>query len=635
MLFADAPFEVVNRLRLAKLHRTVERVNAFRDHVADRSDARLRGSTAALRERLSMGEGLDDLLPEAFALVREAARRQIGQEHYDVQVLGAAAMHAGWIAEMQTGEGKTLTATMPVFLNALTGRGVHVVTVNDYLAQRDAEWMGGIYRALGLTVGCLVHGITDSERIAAYAADVTYGTNKEFAFDYLRDQLRQDAARAGRVGGIFERAARQDGQRVNRVQRGHNFAIVDEVDSILIDEARVPLIISERESAESPYAPAYRAAHELALRLRQGRDYTLDTAKRNVELTEAGLGTARATSGISTPPSRPFEHMVRQALQAQLLFERDREYLVVDGKVTIVDEFSGRTLPDRTWSLGLHQAVETKEVLTVTDENRTLASVTFQRYFKLYGKLAGMTGTAQESRREFAKVFGLPVVAIPTNRPLRRQKLPYRVFATWERKREAVLNRILELHEAGRPVLVGTRSVQRSEELSELLTAHGVEHNVLNARQHAREAAIVAEAGQRGRVTIATNMAGRGVDIRLGAGVAELGGLHVLGTELHEAGRVDRQLGGRAARQGDPGSFEFFASLEDDLLARWSRAVARRLLTRAAHAPASPVSRLYLLLFDLAQRSIERRHLRIRLDLLDYDKNLEEMKGSLGVPVWG
>jgi len=635
MLVTDLPFLVANRIRLARLRPVVVRVNGLEAETAARSDAQLRQSAAALRRRLSMGESLDDLLPEAFALVREAARRHIGERPYDVQVLGAAALHAGWIAEMQTGEGKTLTATMPAFLNALMGRGVHIVTVNDYLAQRDANWMGAIYRALGLMVGCLVHGISDAERIAAYQADITYGTNKEFAFDYLRDQLRQHAARQRRAATVLERVGGPAGPAAGRVQRAHHYAIVDEVDSILIDEARVPLIISERESVESAFANAYRSARELALQLSQPRDYSLDASRRGVELTQRGIARARAAAVTPLPPARPFEHMVRQALQAELLFERDRDYLVMDGKVTIVDEFTGRTLPDRSWSLGLHQAVEAKEGVPITEENRTLASVTFQRYFKLYRKLAGMTGTARQSRGEFGKVFGLPVVSVPTNRPLHRTTLPYRVFGTWEAKRRAVLNRIEELHRLGRPVLVGTRSVRRSEELSQLLTERGIAHNVLNARQHAREAAIVAEAGQRARVTIATNMAGRGVDILLGAGVAGLGGLHVLGTEMHEAGRIDHQLGGRAGRQGDAGSYEFFVSLEDELLMRWSKAVASRLARWAGREEKRFLRPLYRLLFDVAQRAIERRHLRIRVDLLDYDKRLEEMKGQLGVPAWG
>ena len=635
MWILDLPYHVARRIRIRMLGPAVERVNALDAEVSGRSDAELKGSAAALRQRLSLGATLDELLPEAFALVREAAQRTIGQRHFDVQVLGAAAIHRGWIAEMQTGEGKTLAATMPAFLNALPGRGVHVVTTNDYLAQRDAEWMGGIYRALGLTVGCAVHGMPDDERAQAYRADITYGTNKEFAFDYLRDQLRAHAARRERAGGVLERAGSPAGGRLTRVQRSHHFAIVDEVDSILIDEARVPLIISDREGGESRYADSYAAARRIGLGLRLGRDYTLDIPGRRAELTLDGIARVREAAPVPIPPSRPMEHLVRQALQAEHLFQRDKDYLVVDGKVSIVDEFTGRMLPDRSWSLGLHQLVEAKEGVAVTDENRTLASVTFQRYFNLYRKLAGMTGTARESRHEFAKVFGMPVVSIPTNRPMRRRKLAYRVYATWDRKYRAIIQRILEMHEQGRPVLVGTRSVRRSETLSEMLKQAGVPHNVLNARHHAREAAIIAEAGQRGRVTIATNMAGRGVDITLGAGVADLGGLHVLGTELHEAGRIDRQLGGRAGRQGDPGSFEFAVCLEDELLGRWNKGIALWLARRARRRDRDRLPGFWLLLFEVAQHAIERRHLRIRLDLREYDEQLEKMKGTLGVPVWG
>ena len=635
MLIVDLPFFAANRARLAMLRPVVRQVNALEAEVSKRGDDELRQSTVALRRRLSQGETLDDLEAEAFALVREAAKRQIGQRHFDVQVMGAAAMHRGWFAEMQTGEGKTLTATMPAFLDALTGRGVHIVTVNDYLAKRDAEWMGNIYRALGLTVGCLIHGLTDAERLAVYQADITYGTNKEFAFDYLRDQLRLHSSRTNLAGaGIFERKGRGAAARLVRVQREHYFAIVDEVDSILIDESRVPLIISEREGEESPYSPAYHAARKVAFDFTDGRDYTVDISKRRVELTNAGIDRSRAVKGIAAPPNRPLEHLIEQALRAEHLFQRDREYLVIDGKVSIVDEFTGRVLPDRTWSLGLHQAIEAKEAVKITEENRTLASVTFQRYFKLYRKLAGMTGTAHDARREFKKVFECRVAVIPTNKPLHRAIYPLRLFATWKEKNEAILERIMEMHAKGRPVLVGTRSVHRSEELSRFLTERGIEHSVLNARNNAEEAEIIAQAGQRGKVMISTNMAGRGVDILLGDGVANLGGLHVLGTELHEASRIDRQLGGRAGRQGDPGSYEFFISMEDEILSRWNKHVAGWLLGRARHGK-KHFGRVARLIFEIAQRWIEHRHLRIRLDLIDYDKKLEEMKGHLGVPLWG
>ena len=631
-MITDLPYLIAERLRLRSVRPVVARANALEGEVSRRSDADLRQSAAELRSRLSMGQTLEDVEPEAYALVRESARRQLTQRHFDVQVLGGAVLHRGWIAEMQTGEGKTLTATLPAFLNALSGRGVHVVTVNDFLASRDAQWMGNVYRALGLTVGCLVHGITDKERVESYQADITYGTNKEFAFDYLRDQLRLHASRMDRTGGVLERhaAARPAGQ----VQRGHHYAIVDEVDSILIDEARVPLIIADREGEESPWTPAYKKAREVALQLRERVDYTLDLPRKNVALTRRGIVRARELA-VPSPPRRPFEHLVEQALRAEQVYERDREYLLMDNKVCIVDEFTGRVMPDRSWSLGMHQAIEAKEDVPITEENRTLASVTFQRYFKLYTKLSGMTGTASEARREFGRIFDLAVTSIPTNKPMRRARLPVQAFTTWDEKFKAIVERILSLYAQGRPVLIGTRSVGRSEQLSTFLTEHGIEHKVLNARNHAAEAAIVAEAGQMGRVTIATNMAGRGVDILLGRGVAELGGLHVLGTEMHEAGRIDRQLGGRAGRQGDPGSYEFFVCLEDEVLERWNKFLSRRLRARARRAKAGRGSRLFLPLFRLAQSTVERRHLRIRLDLVEHDKHIEEMKGSLGVPAWG
>jgi preprotein translocase subunit SecA len=630
-VIGDLPYFVANRFRLARLRPLVKQVNELEGEVSRRSDREMRGSAAMLRRRLSEGETLDDVLPEAFALVREAARRHVDMRHYDVQVLGALAMHSGCIAEMQTGEGKTLAATMPAFLHALRGRGVHVVTTNDYLAQRDADWMGDVYRALGLTVGCLVQGLPPDERVAAYRADITYGTNREFAFDYLRDLLRAHAGKRRQTGGVFERMTDAAGPRTAPVQREHHFAIVDEVDSILIDEARVPLIISSRQGEESPYRQAYAAARKVALQMQEDRDYFLEPDKRRAQLTVQGLETARAAASGRTPPSRPFEHLVEQALRAEHLFERDREYLVKDDEVCIVDEFTGRMMPERAWSLGLHQAIETKEGVTVKEENRTEASVTFQRYFRLYSRLAGMTGTARSSRREFRKVFDLPVVTIPTNKPLRRTRLPYRVFPTWEEKFEAIMKRIVDLNRRGRPVLVGTRSVQRSEQLSRYLSERDIDHCVLNARNHAEEAELIARAGQPGRVTISTNMAGRGVDIVLGDGVAEMGGLHVLGTEIHEARRIDRQLGGRAGRQGDPGSYQFYVSLEDEILVRWSKTIAGWLSRVKWRWPA----KLCLPVFRLAQHWIERRHLRIRVDLLEHDEKLEEMKGSLGVPVWG
>jgi len=629
MVFSDGFHRAASALRLRTLQPLIRRIHALEEDTKALSNMDLRESAAFFRNRLARGESLDDILPEACARVREAAGRCLAERHFDVQLLGALALHRGWIVEMQTGEGKTLTATIPAFLNALSGRGVHVVTVNDYLAARDADWMGPVYKALGLTVARLGQDIQGPDRAAAYRADITYGANKEFAFDYLRDQIARHRVRTAAADGVFEQARRQSSLSAFVVQREPHFAILDEVDSILIDEARVPLIISERDNAESPFASAYRIAREVALTLHRGKDYTLDLTEHRVELTAAGRDRARtAAPGIPMPPNRPFEHLVHQALRAEHLFLRDREYLLSDGKVAIVDEFTGRILKDRTWSLGLHQAVEAKEGCPVTEENRTLASVTFQRYFKGYRKLAGMTGTALVASAEFARVFDLATVSIPTNRPLRRRSFPTRVYATWERKYAAIADRIVELHKTGRPVLVGTRSVGRSEALSALLNARGIEHNVLNARNHAIEAIVIAQAGAHGRVTIATNMAGRGVDIKLEPGVALLGGLHVLATELHEARRIDRQLVGRCGRQGDPGSYEFFLSFEDEILQRWNRKFAAWLAARVS-------SSLWLPVFHVAQRSIERRHLRIRLDLIRYDKHLEEMKGTLGAPQWG
>ena len=458
-MIADLQQRISGAWRLRRLRPWLAKVNALSDEAASRSDAELRRSTATLRERLAGGETLDDILPEAFALVREAAQRQVGLRHFDVQVLGALVMHRGWIAEMRTGEGKTLAATMPTFLHALPGRGVHVVTVNDYLAQRDAEWMGAIYKALGLTVDCIVHGMPDAARAAAYRADVTYGTNKEFAFDYLRDQLRAHAVNRRGAQGVFEKRRLTTQRSAARVQRDHFMAIVDEIDSILIDEARTPLIISDHEAGESPFAPAYDVARQVALGLVLNRDFLLDAPKRRVELTVQGVAAARKLAPSDPPPNRPFEHMVAQAVRAEYLFERDREYLLVDGKVAIVDEFTGRVLADRTWSLGLHQAIEAKEGVTITSENRTLASVTFQKYFKKYTHLTGMTGTARDAAREFGSLFDRPVVSVPTNRPVRRKRLQTRVYGSWASKYDAIADRIVELHRRGQPVLVGTRSV--------------------------------------------------------------------------------------------------------------------------------------------------------------------------------
>ncbi|MFH0965293.1 MAG: preprotein translocase subunit SecA [Planctomycetota bacterium] len=632
-------YEGVNWVKVRGLMRRARAVAALEGEVQKLSEAELVGKTAAFRERVRTGEKLEAVLPEAFACVREAARRTIGLRHYDVQVAGGVALHRGKAVEMQTGEGKTLAATMPAYLNALTGRGVHIVTVNDYLAKRDTEWMGPIYQFLGLRVGCIAHGMTHEERRSAYRAHVTYGTNKEFAFDYLRDQLRRHASRRSSAAGVFERWKSGEGSEgAGTVQRAHHYAIVDEVDSILIDEARVPLIISDAAPEESPYAKAIRLADRIAGRLVRGTQYGIDVVKQDAYLTEAGKALAAesfAQVAAEVPPGRPFAHFVEQALRARQFYVRDREYLVTDDKVIIVDEFTGRALPDRSWSVGLHQAIQAKEGLPVTAETRTLGMVTFQRYFKLYEKLCGMTGTARSSRGEFRRVFHLEVVSIPTNRRLRRRNAGDLIYADRRRKNEAIVGRILELHAQGRPVLVGTRSVKRNEELAAMLSERGIEHAVLNARQHAEEAKIIARAGELGRVTIATNMAGRGVDIVLGDGVAALGGLAVIGTERHDARRIDLQLGGRAGRQGDLGSFEFYLSFEDDILREWKRGLAARLRWRYRRRSGTPPRTLMGLLFPTAQRSAERKHLNARMLLMEYDEWLEKSKGNLGLPSWG
>jgi preprotein translocase subunit SecA len=598
-----------------------------------RSDAELRESAKAWRARHKRGESLERLLPEVFAAVRESARRRVGMRPFDVQVVGAVVLHRGQIAEMQTGEGKTLVATMPAALNAIPGKGVHVVTVNDYLAGRDRAWMGPVYEALGFRVGVIQAGLSQAERRAAYACDITYGTNKEFGFDFLRDQVRRRAL-AREAGDVLRRWDVERGglaETAGTAQRGHHYAIVDEVDSVLIDEARVPLILSDAAGRPSPYADAFRWADAVGGQMRPEEDFVLKLKEQTVELTASGRQRARQLAeGLGAPPpaDRPLHLLVEQAVRAHRLFQREREYLVVDGEVAIVDEFTGRMLPDRNWQLGLHQAIQAKEGLAVTDETHTLATVTYQRYFKLYDKLAGMTGTAWDARREFRRVYKLRVSRVPTNRPLRRRALRDCVFRSRHEKWRAVVRRIQELHERGRPVLVGTRSVDKSEALSHELDKVGVPHAVLNAKRHAEEAKIVARAGERGQVTIGTNGAGRGTDIVLGEGVAALGGLHVIGTERHDARRVDRQLGGRAGRQGDPGSYQFLLALDDDLVRRrWRRLMAwlrRRTRRRRGRPLRAPWLRW---LFALAQRRVERDHLLARLALQDRDKWLDEVRG--------
>jgi preprotein translocase subunit SecA len=612
--------------REVKQHmRTVAAINELEPELKALDDEALRRRAGELREQLGDGESVDELLVESFALTREAARRTIGLRHFDVQMVGGIVLHLGKIAEMKTGEGKTLVASLPLVLNALTDRGAHLVTVNDYLARRDAGWMGPLYHALGLSVGVVVPGppgvslgyVFDPEhldeshpdvrlqhlrpvsRTEAYACDITYGTNNEFGFDYLRDNMATELSQ--------------------RVQRDLQYAIVDEVDSILIDEARTPLIISgqSEESTDKYYEYARHAA-----RLAPDVDYTVEEKYRSVSLTEEGINKMQRLTGIKNIYDLEHvieAHQINQALKAKALYLRERDYLVINGEVIIVDEFTGRTMPGRRWSDGLHQAVEAKEGLKVQQEQKTLATITLQNYFRLYGKLAGMTGTALTEAEEFHKIYGLEVVEIPTNKPMVRTDHPDVIYKTEQSKFDAVIDEIRQMHEAGRPVLVGTVSVEKSERLSRLLSKTGVRHNVLNAKQHEREAAIVAEAGQAGAVTIATNMAGRGTDIVLGEGVAQAGGLHIIGTERHESRRIDNQLRGRAGRQGDPGSTRFFISLEDDLMRIFGPAADRigRLMDRLE---VEPIEHKWVASsIESAQKKVEGMNFDTRKHVVEYD----------------
>ena len=531
---------------LRRLRPIVARINALEPQMQELADEDFAQRMTEYRQQVQAGERtLDDLLPEVFALVREASRRVMGMRHYDVQLVGGIVLHRGKIAEMKTGEGKTLVATLPVALNALSGKGVHVVTVNDYLATRDAQWMGELYNFLGLSVGVIVNGLDDQARKEAYGADITYGTNNEFGFDYLRDNMKFYATQL--------------------VQRGHNFAIVDEVDSILIDEARTPLIIS---GASDESVGMYRAMDQIVRQLGP-EDYTVDEKARTAMLSEEGVAHCEAllhVDNLFDPANITQQHCILQALKAHHVFKRDVDYIVQNDKVVIVDEFTGRLMDGRRYSDGLHQALEAKENVTIAAENQTLASITFQNYFRMYDKLAGMTGTADTEAVEFHQIYNLEVVSIPPNKPMQRKDYPDLIYRTRKEKYDAIIEAIRELYEKGQPVLVGTISIETSEMLSQRLKKLNIPHSVLNAKQHAREAEIVAQAGQKGHVTIATNMAGRGTDIVLGEGVLELGGLHILGTERHESRRIDNQLRGRSGRQGDPGSSRFYLSLEDDLM---------------------------------------------------------------------
>jgi len=640
-------FGTKNEREMKRLWPMVDRINALEPQTASLSDEQLKARTPEFRSRLEGGETLDDLLPEAFAVAREVSKRTLGMRHFDVQLIGGVVLHEGKIAEMKTGEGKTLAATLPVYLNALSGHGVHVVTVNDYLARRDARWMEPIYRFLGMNVGVIVHGLTDEERQVAYNSDITYGTNNEFGFDYLRDNMKYDISQY--------------------VQRRLNFAIVDEVDSILIDEARTPLIIS---GPSEDSTDKYYTINKIIPRLRKGEDYTIDEKAKTAILTEEGSLKVERLLGVANlydPSNIELVHHVLQALKAHALFKRDVDYMVKDGEVIIVDEFTGRLMPGRRWSDGLHQAVEAKEGVKIESENQTLATITFQNYFRMYKKLAGMTGTADTEAAEFAKIYNLDVLVIPTNKPMIRPDHPDSIYKTEKAKFSAAIQEIEELHRKGQPVLVGTISIEKSETMSHMLKKKGIPHSVLSAKYHEREAEIIAQAGRSGAVTIATNMAGRGTDIVLGGNpeglardllkekkeftkeewqqalnktrdacqkdrekVVSAGGLHILGTERHEARRIDNQLRGRSGRQGDPGSSRFYLSLEDDLMRIFGSDRISGLMSKLGMDEEVPIeNRMVSKAIENAQKKVEAHNFDIRKHLLEYDDIMNKQRTEI------
>ena len=585
----------------------VEKINELEPSLEGLSDASLVAKTAYFKERIENGESLEDILPEAFAVVREASRRVLGMRHFDVQLLGGICLHEGKIAEMRTGEGKTLVATLPTYLNALTGNGVHIITVNDYLAKRDSEWMGKLYRFLGLSVGLIVHGLSFNERKEAYSADITYGTNNEFGFDYLRDNMVIYADQM--------------------VQRELNYAIVDEVDSILVDEARTPLIISGPGDKSTEL---YGVVAKAIIQLKEGEDYTVDEKAKAVLPTEFGIAKIEKALNVTNlydHENIELSHHFNQALRAKALMHRDRDYVVRDGEVVIVDEFTGRLMFGRRYSDGLHQAIEAKEGVKVERESQTLAAITFQNYFRMYGKLAGMTGTAKTEEDEFLKIYGLPVIVIPTNKEIARVDFPDVIYKTKKAKYKAVIEAIKEANSKGQPVLVGTTSIAQSEELSIALKKSGIQHNVLNAKYHEMEAQIISGAGQKGAVTIATNMAGRGTDIVLGEGVAELGGLHIIGTERHESRRIDNQLRGRAGRQGDNGSSRFYLSLEDDLMRLFGSDNIASIMDKLGMDENEPIEhQLITRSIEQAQKKVEGRNFDIRKHVLQYDDVMNQQR---------
>ena len=640
-------FGTKNDREMKRLWPMVDRINALEPLISSLSDEQLKAKTPEFRSRLEGEETLDDILPEAFAVVREVSKRALLMRHFDVQLIGGVVLHEGKIAEMKTGEGKTLVATLPVYLNALSGQGVHVVTVNDYLARRDARWMEPIYRFLGMSVGIIVHGLTDEERQAAYNADITYGTNNEFGFDYLRDNMKYDISQY--------------------VQREMNFAIVDEVDSILIDEARTPLIIS---GPSEDSTDKYYTIDKIIPKLKKDQDYTIDEKAKTAILTEEGslrVEHLLGTTNLYDPANIELVHHALQALKAHAIFKRDVDYVVKDGEVLIVDEFTGRLMPGRRWSDGLHQAVEAKEGVKIESENQTLATITFQNYFRMYNKLAGMTGTADTEAEEFAKIYNLDVLVMPTNQPMIRADHPDMIYKTETAKFSAATREIEELYQKGQPMLVGTISIEKSETLSHLLKKKGIPHSVLNAKYHEREAEIIAQAGRSGAVTIATNMAGRGTDIVLGGNpeglardllkekkeftgeewqqalgkareicqkdrekVVSSGGLHILGTERHEARRIDNQLRGRSGRQGDPGSSRFYLSLEDDLMRIFGSDRISGLMSKLGMEEDVPIeNRMVSKAIENAQKKVEAHNFDIRKHLLDYDDIMNKQRTEI------
>jgi preprotein translocase subunit SecA len=639
-------FGTKNEREIKRLEPLVEEVNSLEPEISGLSDEELRGKTGEFRERLAAGATLDELLPETFAVVRETSRRVLGMRHFDMQILGGMVLHEGRIAEMKTGEGKTLVATLPVYLNALEGKGVHIVTVNDYLAHRDAMWMGPIYEFLGLTVGVIVHGLTDEERQAAYGADVSYGTNNEFGFDYLRDNMKYDIS--------------------HYVQREHNYAIVDEVDCILIDEARTPLIIS---GPSEDSTDKYYNINRIIPKLRKEEDFTIDEKAKSVMLTEEGNTKAEGllkVVNLYDPDNIEIVHHVLQALRAHHMFNRDVDYVVKDGDVLIVDEFTGRLMPGRRWSDGLHQAIEAKEGVKIESENQTLATITFQNYFRMYRKLSGMTGTADTEAEEFAKIYNLEVIVVPTHMPMVRADYQDVIYKTESGKFNALIDEIRECHEHGQPVLVGTISIENSERLSGMLKRKGVAHSVLNAKYHEREAEIIAQAGRAGAVTIATNMAGRGTDIVLGGNpeglaremlageepteedmkrtlekatgicdedkgkVIDAEGLMIIGTERHESRRIDNQLRGRSGRQGDPGASRFYLSLEDDLMRIFGSDRISGLMEKLGMEEDVPIeNKMITRAVENAQKKVEGHNFDIRKHLIEYDDVMNKQRTEI------